>query len=58
MRTKNTKMAAELRRMARKGRLSERSWSKHQALSMPWGETFISPTQASVLRSTNPERRL
>jgi hypothetical protein len=40
---KNGKMNAELRRLARKGRLSERNWIRHQVLNMPWGESFVSP---------------
>jgi hypothetical protein len=56
MRTKNTKLTAELRRLARRGRLSERSWAKHQSLAMPWGETYMSSTR-SALANARPELR-
>jgi hypothetical protein len=50
MRTKNPKMAQELRRLAKQGKLSERSWRKHQALNAPWGDNFVSPIYAAMVR--------
>jgi hypothetical protein len=57
MRTKNTKMSAELRRLARRGRLSDRAWLKHQALHSLWGETFTSSAKGAIARSTQADAR-
>jgi hypothetical protein len=52
MKTRNSKMSSQLKRLARKGRLSERNWVKHQALNTAWGDTFLSPAKAALLRTS------